>query len=279
LLVLMSAISEFWPDGVKEEIAALNAAGSRVGLPFSAVEAGLRRGRLNFSWQQLRSWLRPAVPREASPHDALQLELPLRTVAPIFIAQQRSAHQSQQRVAVDMAIPDLFSGSAEPQSDTKPDHAVTRPVDTNFYVWDDDVDAVAAARAEAQRPSHVSETEFLARAATPNEVVTRAAAIEGIVGALIALPDGLMVASKLPGGVNGETLAAFLPHLYGKVTQCTQELRMGELNNLKFTVGNVPWKIYRVNALYFAAFGEAGKPLPGAPLHALAMELDRKVKE
>ena len=51
---------------------------------------------------------------------------------------------------------------------------------------------------------------------------------------------------------------------------------MGELNNLHFTVGNVPWKIFRVNAIFFAAFGRAGQPLPTAQLAALAGELDRK---
>ena len=50
---------------------------------------------------------------------------------------------------------------------------------------------------------------------------------------------------------------------------------MGELNNLNFTVGNVPWKIFRVNAIFFAAFGRAGEPLPTAQLAALAAELDR----
>jgi hypothetical protein len=76
--------------------------------------------------------------------------------------------------------------------------------------------------------------------------------------------------------LNGDTLAAFLPHIFGKVSQCTKELRMGDLNNLNFTVGNVPWKIFRVNAIFFAAFGNAGQALPGVDLAALAAELDRK---
>jgi len=96
------------------------------------------------------------------------------------------------------------------------------------------------------------------------------------VGALVALPDGLRVASKLPPDVNGDTMAAFLPQIFGKVSQCTKELRMGDLNNLNFTVGNIPWKIFRVNAIYFAAYGRAGQGLPTAQLAALAAQLDRK---
>jgi hypothetical protein len=48
------------------------------------------------------------------------------------------------------------------------------------------------------------------------------------------------------------------------------------LNNINFTVGNVPWKIFRVNAVYFAAFGRAGEQLPSAQLAQLASDLDRK---
>jgi hypothetical protein len=51
---------------------------------------------------------------------------------------------------------------------------------------------------------------------------------------------------------------------------------MGDLNNLNFTVGNVPWKIFRVNAIFFAAFGRVGEGLPTAELASLAGELDRK---
>ena len=87
-----------------------------------------------------------------------------------------------------------------------------------------------------------------------------------------------MVASRLAPELNGDTLAAFLPQIFGKVNQCTKELRMGDLNNVNFTVGNVPWKIFRVNAIFFAAFGRAGEPLPTAQLAALAAELDHRPK-
>jgi predicted regulator of Ras-like GTPase activity (Roadblock/LC7/MglB family) len=100
--------------------------------------------------------------------------------------------------------------------------------------------------------------------------------LQNVAGAIIALPDGLKVAHQLPSELNPDTVAAFLPQLFSRVSQCSKELRMGELNNLNFTIGNIPWKIFRVNAVYFAAFGRAGEPLPTAQLAALAGELDRK---
>ena len=110
----------------------------------------------------------------------------------------------------------------------------------------------------------------------PKDVVARAVTLPGVAGALVALQDGLKVASQVPAELNADTLAAFLPQIFDRLGQSTRELRMGPLNNVNFTVGNVPWKIYRVNAVYFAAFGRVGEALPTAQLALLAAELDRK---
>jgi predicted regulator of Ras-like GTPase activity (Roadblock/LC7/MglB family) len=151
--------------------------------------------------------------------------------------------------------------------------------DTNYYVWDDSDDRPRSDEGESDTKRFASPgTKFVAKYVTPNEIVSRAASLEGVAGALIALPDGLMVASRLAPDLNGDTLAAFLPHIFTKVSQCTKELRMGDLNNLNFTVGNIPWKIFRVNAIFFATFGRAGVPLPTPQLAALAAELDHKPK-
>jgi predicted regulator of Ras-like GTPase activity (Roadblock/LC7/MglB family) len=111
---------------------------------------------------------------------------------------------------------------------------------------------------------------------TPKDVVTSAMALPGVAGVVIALPDGLRVANAVPVDLNADTLAAFLPQIFERVSQSTKELRMGALNNVSFTVGNIPWKIFRVNAVYFAAFGRAGESLPTAQLAQLATQLDRK---
>jgi predicted regulator of Ras-like GTPase activity (Roadblock/LC7/MglB family) len=119
-------------------------------------------------------------------------------------------------------------------------------------------------------------TDFTTRGASPADIVARAAQLPGVAGVVIALPDGLKVASQVSADLNSDTLAAFIPQLFARVNQFSRELRMGDLNNLSFTVGSVPWKIFRVNAVYFAAFGRANEPLPTAPLAALAVELDHK---
>jgi len=280
LNIPVSLVMEGWPESLRMEIAQLNVADAKIAVPVDTLKEALQRGKVFFTWKALRAWIKPALAPSVSAHDNTSVELPLKVLAPLFVARQKEAIKAQQKVAIDETIPNLFFGF--PQGDVPTGGtpapascAVTRPVDTNFYSLDDTPDAPAAQEAPVKRTAPGG-TAFLTRCATPNEIVSRAAALNGVSGALIALPDGLMVASKLSADLNGDTLAAFLPQIFGKVNQCTKELRMGELNNLNFTVGNVPWKIFRVNAIFFAAFGRPSQPLPTAELAALAGELDRK---
>ena len=84
------------------------------------------------------------------------------------------------------------------------------------------------------------------------------------------------MADRMPAEFNSDTLAAFLPQIFSKVSQATKELRLGDLNNLNFTVGSVPWRIFRVSSLFFAVFGHADGHLPDNELARLAAELERR---
>ncbi|HVV00381.1 MAG TPA: roadblock/LC7 domain-containing protein, partial [Verrucomicrobiae bacterium] len=272
LVVNLAALAEGWPDAVRAEIVHLKLVETKVHLPLAAIEQALKQGKISFTWKSLRGMIKGSGVPIDSPQDGAVLELPLKVIAPLFLARQREAGKEKRKVAIAAEIPNLFFGS--PQADVP--GAAPKPADTNYYVWDDSSDTAHITLDSVKKKS--TGTSFISRYATPNEVVSRAAALDGVAGALIALPDGLMVASRVAPDLNGETLAAFLPQIFSKVTPCTRELRMGELNNLSFTVGNVPWKIFRVNAIFFAVFGRAGEPMPTAQLAALAGELDHKAK-
>jgi predicted regulator of Ras-like GTPase activity (Roadblock/LC7/MglB family) len=322
IAVSLAGVAESWPEAIRKELVQLNVVEAKVHLPVETIQQGLRQGKLAFPWKTVRSWIKAPGLSFTSPQDGAIVELPLKVVAPLFMARQREGNRGQQKLKVDNDIPNLFFGFPQPEAPTAPaapvaPHApivpaalhtpvaphipaaprtpiaphiqaapltpafpapaVAKSKDTNYYAWDDASQSVQVPQQnEIKRTS--PGTKFITRYATPNEVVSRAAALEGVAGSLIALPDGLMVASQLSPDLNGDTLAAFLPQIFAKVNQCTKELRMGELNNLNFTVGNVPWKIFRVNAIFFAAFGRAGEPLPTGQLAALAAELDHKGK-
>jgi predicted regulator of Ras-like GTPase activity (Roadblock/LC7/MglB family) len=249
------------------------------------VEDALKKGRATFTWKQVRSWTNSTAATATSQHNDEMVELPLKVIAPLFLAQQRTA-KSAPKIAVDKSIPDLFARAAGTASVTPTAPATNGSSDT--------------AQFRAPKPSPISHdtkfvskppvsnspatddvrsgTEFLKRYATPNDIVAKAASLDGVLGALITLPDGLLVASHLPANMNGDALAAFTPQIYVRVTQSAREYRMGDLKELTFTVGNTQWKIYKVGSIFFAAFGKSDEQLPVKELTSLAAELDRKPK-
>ena len=316
ITVAIAELSGTWPEAVRNEINSQKLSGSWIGLPLTAVEGVIKSGKVAFPWKALRSWIKPFIAAAPSPYDTTMLDLPLKVITPLFLAELK-ATRTQKRYSLDEEIPDLFFNSqpAEavpvalpvapppppvaaftpvatrqmaptppPVAPVQPPHSApvypvasetARPVDTNYFAWKQK----GAQEPPAQQPEAAEEeppvflkkgtntpgTAFLNRYATPNEIVSKAAVLDGVDGALIALPDGLLVASRIPTNMNADTIAAFLPQIFGRVSQCTRELRLGELNNLNFTVGNVPWKIFRVGSIYFAAFGRPGVPLPTTP--------------
>jgi predicted regulator of Ras-like GTPase activity (Roadblock/LC7/MglB family) len=287
ILTPLAGLSESWPETLRQEIVQLNLQTAQVALPVNLIEPALKRGRVIISWQIIRSWIRPKPPG-ISNHDGTDLELPLKVLAPLLVPRQKREVKPKANPALPPStIPNLFFGFPQPQPEelaaplNAPDVVpLVQPIDaklaeTDYYVWGDGAEAPRSVETEFKR-APMPATDFSSRRSTPKEIIERALKLPNVVGAIVALPDGLKVAFHLPPDLNPDTVAAFLPQLFSRVSQCSKELRMGELNNLNFTIGNVPWKIFRVNAVYFAAFGRAGEPLPTAQLAVLAGELDRK---
>jgi predicted regulator of Ras-like GTPase activity (Roadblock/LC7/MglB family) len=366
VLAPVSALAEKWPEAIKMELIQADLMNAQAVLPTALIEPGLKSGRVMVRWKNLRTMIHPR-PAPVSVHDGVDVELPLKVLAPLFFASQKAAGLAKQKVSVSAEIPDLFHGSKKaeaavspapvPASAAKPIQTpapapapvrppapvrtpaplpipapapapvrppvqapvsapvpapapVPVPVPVSAQVAAPapvpipapvrppaPVSAPASAPAisaevaetnffsKSETPSDAeieqqasSEADFKPRGATPREIVTRAMALPGVAGAVVALYDGLLIAGQVPPDSDADTLAAFLPQIFARTGQSTKELHMGELNNLSFTVGNVSWKIFRVSAVYLAVFGRAGEALPAAPLAALAGQLDRKNK-
>ena len=277
LLVSLDDLAESWPEELRNEIQRSNLANASVPLPANIVEPGLKRGRVTMTWKALRTLTRPSS--APSPNDGLELELPLKILAPAFLSAQKNPTRMPPKVFVPEEIPNLFfgfpQGAAEAVAPSAPAPSLPKPADTNYYVWGENGEVPLTDEQTLKRAASPA-TDFTSRHTHPQDVVARAMTLPGVMGAVVALADGLRVASNVPAEQNADAVAAFLPQIFERVNQSTRELRMGALNNVGFTVGNVPWKIFRVNSIYFAAFGRAGETLPKSQLAALAVELDRK---
>ncbi len=98
-----------WAEPIRSEALAME--GAQVLLPASAVAVGMAKGKVTFSWGQIRGWLEPAPEAPTQGREATELVLPLKVVAPAFMASQGGRANSQRKkVALDESIPALFSG-------------------------------------------------------------------------------------------------------------------------------------------------------------------------
>jgi hypothetical protein len=156
ILVSLASLVESWPEALRQEIDLLDLANAQVALPPNLIEPALKRGRVIFAWRDLRSWIQN-VAVAVSAHDGVELELPLKVLAPLFFARHKNG-TAPRKVAVAEEIPNLFFGfpqpAAEPPMATPP--AATPPVPMPS--------AVAAAV-----PAPPTDTNYFTRPATQPE--------------------------------------------------------------------------------------------------------------
>jgi predicted regulator of Ras-like GTPase activity (Roadblock/LC7/MglB family) len=258
----LSALSESWPAAVLEAIAEFKLQGATVCLPMSRLERGLKTGRVVFTWGELCQWLQPPSAEKPSAHGEVPLELPLKVVAPLFLARRRP-----------WAAPKKLTGAAD-IPDSMPavfDRAAGAP-------GTEAAAPAAASRVAEAPPSALGEIFGLSGRIewTPAEICRRICALEGVTGSALAMCDGLVVAAQLPPGFNGETVAAFLPRIFGHASQSAGEMQLGPLTGVALASGRGRCAIYKAGKLYLAAMGDAGAALPEATLGRIAAEIGKR---
>ena len=181
---------------------------------------------------------------------------------PAFVSRLKQSPKPQPRLLVDESIPALFSPATTPEVPT----GEANNGSTN---------STATTNTPGSAPKTPS-TDFKNRYISPAQAVTRASALDGVAGAMVVLPEGLLVAAQVPPDQNPDALAAFLAQAFGRVSVCATEAQIGEISHLEFTAQTVPWRIFRLHGVLLAVFGHAGGSLPTPQLVGLAGEFDRK---
>jgi predicted regulator of Ras-like GTPase activity (Roadblock/LC7/MglB family) len=82
----------------------------------------------------------------------------------------------------------------------------------------------------------------------------------------------------MPSPWKTETIAAFIPQIFGRLTQYTKELQMGEVRTVSFGVETGTLQIFNAGIIYFGALGKQGESLPVEDLTLIASELSRHTK-
>ena len=276
LCLPISAIAYGWPEPVMHDVASFGLAASRLEIPLASIEPGLKSGRLAFTWRDLCSWLNPpSNPAQLSINGEAQISLPLGLVAPLFM-KARGTGGARRRTNVDQEIPDLFSAAGKPL--VPPAQAATpAPAEAPARA---PAAAPAPAPAAKKFPTNLSELfeEPNKKTWTPNEIVQRSTKLSKVAGTLIALQDGLLVAANMPADLKADTIAAFVPQIFGRMNQYSRELQMGDTTAVSFTVDAGTIQVYNAGIIYFAALGRPGDLLPLRELQLIAGELSRHTK-
>jgi predicted regulator of Ras-like GTPase activity (Roadblock/LC7/MglB family) len=263
-----------WPDEIRAEIEALDPE-TIVTLPLVEVGASLAKGRVIFSWAQIRAWLEPASLETSAGADNTALSLPLKIVAPAYLAAAKAPPAERKTVAMDASIPALFSNSRESET--------TQPVPAEIEAAEPVSEAVPESEAVAP-PESYREPETIGdvfgqpqkRDWTPTELVAGLVTLPGVAGAIVALQEGLPVAASLPEGVKSEVVAAFLPQIFARLNQYSGEMKLGEVDDMLFTTHGAHCQIYRLGYVYLAVLGKPGESLPWAELRLISGELARQ---
>ncbi len=356
LVLPITNLAEGWPEPIRSEALALN--GAQVALPAGPVTAGLAKGKVSFSWGQIRAWLNPPPSAPTGAHEATELVLPLKIVAPAFLAHSKPK-TPRKSYELDESIPALFSGGqpAAPEPEPTPEpvveaHAtapepepepepipptptvIAPPADLQTDVAapapasepeaepepqpEPEPEPVIESHAVAPEPEATPEapaviappaelaTEAPAAEATPAaaslpapaapgartqktlgellgnpekthwsppELVKATTSLPGVAGAVVGLQEGLLVAAHLPEHMKGDTVAAFLPQIFARLTNYAGEMKLGGVEDILFTSNGAHFQTYRLGEVYFAVLGKPGESLPWEGLRLIVEEL------
>jgi predicted regulator of Ras-like GTPase activity (Roadblock/LC7/MglB family) len=108
---------------------------------------------------------------------------------------------------------------------------------------------------------------------SPTEIINALAELPEIAGSVVALQEGLVVAHRLPDPLKGEVFSAFLPQIFARINQYSNEMKLGAVNDLLVNAHGLPCHLFRVGQVYFAALGKPGIPLPTPILRLCAAAL------
>jgi predicted regulator of Ras-like GTPase activity (Roadblock/LC7/MglB family) len=299
LAVPLASVCPEWPQEVRAQLSDVDAEQHQILVPLELLEPAMKSGRVLFLWEEVASWLKPALVNPPTPKvGEMAVELSLKVIAPLFMGLQRTG--TQKRVDVDETIPDIFNGgNGNGQSASVPQVPASARVPMPLAAPSAPIpDLVAPSRpvpaptpvplpaaATAPAPISANTEETLEQIIGSDgsrlgarEIVINAGRLPGVSGALLALSDGLLVTSNTPPSIKAETIAAFLPQMFGRMNQYTKELALGPLQQLTLGVEGAQWHVVKCPNIYFAVLGKHGDSLPLNLLAQIAAELSSQSK-
>ena len=274
LVIPLAAVAPAWVQEVRAALATVDMDQARILVPIELLEAAMKTGKVFFRWAELATWVQPALADAPTGKLAeTTLELPLKVIAPLFMARHRGA--AQKKAAVDESIPDLFDGGKSSVQAQVPQRASVEPMTAPARSITP-TSAVPTPVPVASVAPGISLEQVIGPAAkrlAAREIIANTARLPGLSGAILVMSDGLLVTNATPAAVKAETIAAFVPQMFGRMNQYTKELTLGPLHHLTLGIEGGQWHFLKSGSLYLAVLGKPGETLPLNMLAQIAAEL------
>jgi predicted regulator of Ras-like GTPase activity (Roadblock/LC7/MglB family) len=186
--VKLSAVCEFWPESVRQDITQNNWQEASVSLPMKRLEEAMKKGRVAFIWSELIQWLDVAPPSQPTAHGNTSVDIPLKVVAPLFMGRRRPV-VVQRSVSIGENVPDLFdlpatstrvSPIAAPEPPPEPAPAVETPAPASAPVAEAPVPPAPGPVVETVAAAPVVDTLPTASAPSPESAPAPEAVVETV---------------------------------------------------------------------------------------------------
>lgn len=248
---------------------------TQVYFPCERLGHALKSGKVFFTWQELKSWMKPKASFGANSWDATKLDVPLKAIVGPFMAAMRDqeARKSRQPAAEPEPAPAAAPAVPEPQSADTPEEPEpsTAPAP---------VEEKPSPRSELPPKVHLGEllgapekTEW-----TPVEIVQRVAGLPGIAGAIISLAAGQVAAAEVDSAIKADLVAFRVPKIFDLTAEQVAGMELESVGHVSFTSGGTPWLVFKLGNIFFTVQGRAGDLLPVARLQSIALEIGRQRK-
>ncbi len=287
LSLLLVEVAATWPEGHRNALSILPG-DTRIVLPASEIGPLLQKGKVVFPWSQLKLRLVPSPTSTIGIPDDTQLSLPLKIVAPAFVAATGAKRRNAQ---ADTSLPDFFGPTAGQVPTPTPKAAAptpapithpaplaklapppVQPLTAPAITPEPQINIVSSP--SGRMPITLRELFNLPDKTNwaPNELVKLTCSLAGIAGVVVALEEGLVVAEQLPEGLSSETFAAFMPQVFSRMDRYSGEMQLGETHDITLNTESGAIRMFRNGKVFFAALGKCGEHLPNG-LHLVCNEL------
>lgn len=290
LSIPVAMVDDSWLEPIKAELAKTKMPGLKIQIPYEEVNRGLKSGKLEYPWKQVRAWIQPALASNlAGDHSEKPVTLPLKVVAPMFLGHFKPG-KAGKKADISQDIPDLFSGGSSAPAEIATTTATPETTASPAASTEASGNAEAA---PASGSGSYSTTQFFRKPPTdigelfgqpgkrhwsPQEIVQGTTRIRGVAGAVIAMQDGLLVAAQLQNPWRPEATAAFLPQIYSRLNQYLNELNAGGLRSVTLDTPSGRLLVFSSGIIYFAVVTKPDETVPIAAIELIVGELGRHSK-